>query len=296
MSTAAERQRRSRKHRTGDHSLCRAGHCPDAVTDVTASHETVTKGDHETAETSQDVTIDGDNITATQRARARETKALELMASGWSKTAISVELGYRDHSGVSRAVSRALSRQATMAGDQLRGLADAELEELRVKLHVLLNLPGVSADSAVKVIGEIRKLQERRSKLHGLDAGNRPSEQQASATGFVNNFDSPKGFFLVVDGGPARHVLPHDRLILNPTPGAGYLQPPIPSVVIDPLLFPGTGIIRKIIADGGLSLDGMFFRLADEDLTDEFLSDFHQAHDDASKAEFDRLMAEKGLT
>lgn len=204
----------------------------------------------------------------TRASRERETKALELVAGGMTMSAVAAELGYADHSGVSRAVNRALDRRAGLAGDQLRALADAELEELRGKLHHLLSLPGVNVDQAVKVIAEIRKLQERQSRLHGLDSGGRGAGAETVATsGHRNDFTGQKGFWLVIDGAPVRDQLPYDQMTVNANPGIGHLQPPIPAVVVNPAILGSDEAVRWIIARGGLRLDGVYFSVPAESVS-----------------------------
>ncbi|WP_309070279.1 hypothetical protein [Arthrobacter sp.] len=265
---ARQRKRRSRAHVRGEHRLCLPGRCPDApqrdggehVTTVTPVTDVTVTSNHG----AQHPTI----TTGTTEARHREVRALELSADGWSLDRIAAELGYADRSGAFRAVSRALSKRAAASVEELRAMADAELEVLRQRLYQLMELPGIHADTALKAINQVLKVQERRSRLHGLDAGARGvGAEPVGTSGHKNNFAGPKGFFLVVDGAPVRDLLPYGEMTVNANPGAHDLQPPVPAIVINPATLVSDESVRSIITGGGLILDGGYFSIPAESIS-----------------------------
>lgn len=200
---------------------------------------------------------------------ARENKVLELRAAGWSLDRIAAETGYCDSSGACKALRRALLRQASLNVDELRAMESHKLDQLEANLQELLRLPGVAIDSAVRVLAEIRKTMERRSRLHGLDAGMGGGQDDGTA-GRGNDWTAERGYDLVIKGDGLPHaVVPWDKLKLNPAPGRDALPPP--SVVIPPSLVPA-GAVTHILATGGFELGGVRYSLPEEDVSAELLA------------------------
>lgn len=199
----------------------------------------------------------------------RENKVLELRSRGMSLDRIAVEVGYCDSSGVAKALRRALLRQAALSIQELQSLESRKLDELEARLNELLHLPGVAIDSAVRVLAEIRKVLERRSRLHGLDAGT--GGGQGDGTGRENVWERQRNFDLVVDGDDIDPtVVPWDRLVLNVSPGAGALPPPAPTVIMSPEVM-GPGPTRHILVTGGFRLGGLRFFIPEEHISPQFL-------------------------
>jgi hypothetical protein len=211
--------------------------------------------------------------TPKDRTRAREGQVLALRSQGRTLESIAAELGYANASGVAKALDRVLSRQAAASIDTLRVVADAELDDLQQKLYALLTLPGTNVDQAVRCIDVIRKLQERRAKLHGLDADRRLSVSVPSADAGIrpNDFNSHRGFHLVLDANAVdRRVLPWAHMVINPKPGEGTLPEPVPSIVVEPSLLPAEAI-RCLIEEGGLLVGGVFFAIPTEHISDDLV-------------------------
>lgn len=200
---------------------------------------------------------------------AKEAKVLELRASGWSMDRIAAETGYADSSGVCKALRRALLRQASLSVDELKAMESHKLDQLEANLQELLRLPGVNVDSAVRVLSEIRKIMERRSRLHGLDAG--MGGGQGDGTGRENEWDADRGFDLVVIGDDVDpQLVPWAALRLNAAPGAGALPPPTPTVILEPSVM-GPGPTRYILMTGGFLLGGIRFFVSEEHISQELL-------------------------
>lgn len=200
---------------------------------------------------------------------AREARVLELRAMGWSLDRIAAETGYSDSSGVAKALRRALLRQASFSIEELKLMESHKLDELEGNLHKLLRMPGVAVDSACRVIGEIRKIMERRSRLHGLDAGE--SGRQGDGPGRANDWEAERGYDLIVVGdGVDPALIPWSALVLNATPGSGAIPPPTPTVILEPAVM-GPGPTRHILTTGGFLLGGLRFSIAEEHITPELL-------------------------
>lgn len=215
-------------------------------------------------------TLGRDVKSARSEILAREAKVLELRALGWNMDRIATETGYCDSSGVAKALRRALLRQAALSVEELKRMESHKLDELEGLLHELLRMPGVAVDSAVRVIGEIRKILERRSRLHGLDAGS--SAGRGETTGRGNDWAAERGYDLIVIGdGVDPALIPWDALRLNPSPGAGTLPPPVPSVILEPAVA-GPGPTRHIIMSGGFLLGGIRYSLPEEAVSAELLA------------------------
>lgn len=220
--------------------------------------------------------------TPRDKTRARETQALTLRAQGKTLESIARELNFANASGVSKALDRVLARQAALSADQLRAMADAELDDLQRKLHALLGMQGTNIDQAVKIIDQIRKVQERRAKLHGLDAGRLVTVSEPATDPSVrpNDFDRHhRGFHLVIDADAVdRRLLPWKHMAINPRPGEGTLPPPTPSIIVEPALLPPEAL-RQLIAEGALHVDGIFFSIPAEHVSDELLDALAEAED-----------------
>lgn len=205
--------------------------------------------------------------------RQREAKALELSARGLPLDEIAKLVGYADKSGASRAISRALDATVRMNADQLRALTNDQLDRMDADAAGLLALPGVSTETAIKVLELRRRILESRASLNGLK-----SKQVNVAVGPAadpsirpNSFDGPKSFHLVIDGDAVdRRLLPWKHMVINPKPGEGTLPPPAPSVGVNPALLPA-GAVRTLLAEGCLLVDGVFFSVAEEHVSDELI-------------------------
>lgn len=207
--------------------------------------------------------------------RAREAQCLTLRAQGKTLDAIAEELGYANASGVAKALDRVLSRQAAASADTLKAMADAELDDLQRKLHALLDVPGTNIDQAVKVIDQVRKIQERRARLHGLDAGRAGAQSGTLAATDPgvrpNDWTAQREYDLVVVGDRVpKRLIPWSRLVLNPAPGTGTLPPPVPSVVMLPEVM-GPGPTRYILTTGGFELGGIRYSIPEEHIPAELL-------------------------
>ncbi len=213
---------------------------------------------------------DGKRAAVRNELLARENTVLELRAMGWSMDRIAAETGYADSSGVAKALRRALLRQASLSVEELKSMESHKLDQLEANLQELLRLPGVNVDSAVKVLAEIRKVLERRSRLHGLDAG-AGGGQGGDGAGRENDWEAERGFDLIVEGDDVDPALiPWDHLVLNATPGAGALPPPTPSVIMEPSVM-GPGPTRYILVTGGFEVGGLRFFVPEEHISQEFL-------------------------
>lgn len=205
--------------------------------------------------------------------REREARALELSARGLPLDEVAKRVGYSDKSGASRAISRALDRTVRLNADQLRDLTNAELDRMDADAAGLLALPGVSTETAIKVLELRRRILETRAGLNGLK-----SKQVNVAVGPAvdasirsNDFNSPKGFHLVIDGsGIDRRLMPWRHMVINSKPGQGTLPPPVPSVVVPAALLPA-GAVRTLLAEGCLLVDGVYFSVAEEHVSDDLL-------------------------
>lgn len=203
---------------------------------------------------------------------AKEARVLELRAMGWSLDAIALETGYADSSGVCKALRRALLRQAAFSLDELKSMESHKLDQLEANLHELLRLPGVNVDTAVRVLAEIRKLLERRSRLYGLDAGALGGGQGDGTAGRGNDWEASRNYDLIVDGDSVDPALiPWASLRLNATPGAQALPEPTPSVVMCPAVM-GAGPTAYIISSGGFLLGGIRYSIREEDISPELLA------------------------
>lgn len=108
--------------------------------------------------------------TATERRRQKEAEAARLRARGLDYDAIASELGYRDRSGAHRAVQRALSDTVRHSTDEARLLAMQRLDGLRRALVAIASDTSVSPRDAISALRALLAVEERESKLLGLDA------------------------------------------------------------------------------------------------------------------------------
>ena len=96
--------------------------------------------------------------------QAKVNKAIELRIEGWTLDKIAKHLGWKDRSGVHRAITRALSEKRNTNLDELKDLEDNRLDALW--RH---NWPGVLKGNTRSIEVAIRII-ESRAKLFGLDA------------------------------------------------------------------------------------------------------------------------------
>lgn len=99
--------------------------------------------------------------------RQRALQALELYTAGCSYAEIGRRLGYRDHSGPHRAISRLLSRRETFGVDTLRKVHGERLSALLAAVWpAALRADLDAVKTALQVLGDI-------AKLYGLNAPER---------------------------------------------------------------------------------------------------------------------------
>ena len=98
------------------------------------------------------------------QANERQLKALTLRKAGVGYWAIAEACGYKDHSGAWRAVKAALKKTLQEPADELRTLELARLDDMLKAIA-----PHVAAGN-LTAIDRALKIQERRSRLLGLDA------------------------------------------------------------------------------------------------------------------------------
>jgi hypothetical protein len=119
----------------------------------------------------------------------REIRATELRRDGQTYHAIALELGYADHTGAMQAVSRCLARRAKEPTEEVRAhelerldymwrnaVRVLEAQHVTVQQGKVVTLDGAPlADDApvLNAMDRLLKIQERRSRLLGLDAPSR---------------------------------------------------------------------------------------------------------------------------
>lgn len=119
------------------------------------------------------------------RLSQRDVDAARLRAEGWTYERIANEVGFADHTGARKAVQRALRASVRDANDtathlELNSLDEMAREAWQVlqRTHVVVSqgrvveLDGVPVPDDAPVLAAIDrllKIQERRSKLLGLD-------------------------------------------------------------------------------------------------------------------------------
>jgi len=137
----------------------------------------------------------------------RDAEAMRLRSRGWSLAAISDELGYGDTSNVRRALAKHTERVTGEAAAELRQAQLEELDRLTSAAtavleakHVTISngrvvtLPGPDGAGSVPVEDDapvlraaetLLRIQERRSKLLGLDAPTRQDINQSAVVRYT---------------------------------------------------------------------------------------------------------------
>ena len=108
----------------------------------------------------------GESKTSPRRIEAaiRAAKALDLRCQGWTYCEIAKELGYSSRVQAHKAVCRTLDKMQREPAERLRQIEDARLD----KKHKVL--ASKVKDGNIAAVGMDLKVQERRARLHGLDA------------------------------------------------------------------------------------------------------------------------------
>ncbi|MBM9467250.1 hypothetical protein [Nakamurella leprariae] len=132
--------------------------------------------------------------------RRRAAEAVQLRAQGYTHQQIADELGYRDRSGAHRAISGALAAVESESVEELRKVMDDQLDTaMRQVLPLVQGEPNLGwltdldtesmtpqqldelaervagliedkLELRLKAVDRLVKIQERRAKLHGVDA------------------------------------------------------------------------------------------------------------------------------
>lgn len=172
--------------------------------------------------------------------RQRALAALDLYIAGNSYAEIGRRLGYRDHSGPHRAISRLLDRRETEGVDMLRRVHGARLTELlRAVWPRAVSGDLDAVKSALSILSDI-------AKLHGLNAPERVNVG-ISETEFASQAAE---LLAVVGPGPLRELartpeavraLPvvDGELVHSGTDGWSNLGPARPDVVQEAPETPG---------------------------------------------------------
>lgn len=134
----------------------------------------------------------------TARYAERDAMATAMRAEGKTYETIAAALGYANRMSAYRAVQRVLQATVQEAGDELRALElerldrmyEAALDVLKKK-HLahsqgrVITLDGVPLEDdgpVLSAIDRLLKIQERRAKLHGLDA---PTKHEVRTIGAI---------------------------------------------------------------------------------------------------------------
>lgn len=116
----------------------------------------------------------------------RDGEAAALRAKRWSYDRIATELGYHDRSHARKAVQRAILATVREAGEEARALELEQLDRMAEACWVIIekihyahsqgrvikldDVPLLDDGPTLAAIDRLLKIQERRSKLLGLDA------------------------------------------------------------------------------------------------------------------------------
>lgn len=125
----------------------------------------------------------------------RDAEAARLRSRGWSYPRIAAELGWQHRADAWNAVKRVLDATVREAGDQVRAIELDRLDTLYTAATEVLERRHITVSNGriitlgdeplpddgpvLQAIDRLLKIQERRSKLLGLDA---PTKQNISIT------------------------------------------------------------------------------------------------------------------
>lgn len=109
----------------------------------------------------------------------RRTKALELHLAGATYDAIAKTVGYASRSGAHKAVQQALADADETAPD----VAEAAGTELARLDAMLTGLWAKARRGDVQAIDRVMRIEERRSQILGLVAGNESTPEETRETG-----------------------------------------------------------------------------------------------------------------
>ena len=103
-------------------------------------------------------------------AQVRAAKAVEMRAHGHSYCEIAQTLGYKSPNVAYNAVVRTLNKVAAESVETLRQMEDKRLDEKHRVLAPLMKPGAETGLPSMHAIALDLKVQERRARLHGLDA------------------------------------------------------------------------------------------------------------------------------
>ena len=113
-------------------------------------------------------------------AQERLTRAVELRVQGWTLQAIADQLGYSSLGSLSMQIRKVLASRLEERGDALLALEAERLDRAAEAADALM-APGQSPHVRAKGIEAAVRVSERRSRLFGLDHGERRADAVAAA-------------------------------------------------------------------------------------------------------------------
>ena len=107
----------------------------------------------------------------------KQLRVLELRKAGLTWEAIAAEVGYADHSGAVYAFRAAIKRVLQVPAEEVRSLEMERLDKLWEAVYSKAALGDIAAITAAL------KIMERRSRLQGLDAPTKISQEVTTWAG-----------------------------------------------------------------------------------------------------------------